>query len=80
MDSFGWKERLGSVFVAVIGWLMSLQGMTQGTGWTELPGLITPMAFFGGALIVYRAFMGQGQMKPKFTMPKGFKPTKKKLP
>jgi hypothetical protein len=58
-----WKQKLGSGFIAAIGALMTMKGMTGDTQWGDLPDMMTPLAVGGLILIFWRAIVGSGQMK-----------------
>ena len=59
-----WKQKFGSVLVSVVGSVMMMRGMNEGTQWADIPGLFTPLAVAGLILIVWRSWSGKSQMKP----------------
>ena len=57
------KEKIGSVVMTGLGAVLLMDGMKQDTTWADVPGLFTPMAVIGLAIILWRAWSGDGQFR-----------------
>lgn len=66
----GWKAKLGSAFIAVIGALAIMEGVAD-VGWVGLLDLLTPQVVFGLVLIAWRAWVGEGQLRLPKAVKKG---------
>jgi hypothetical protein len=65
----GWKAKISSVVTALLGSLLMMKGLGENTQWADVPGLFTPLAVIGLAIVLWRAWSGTGQFK----MPEGMK-------
>ena len=59
----GWKAKLSSAVIALLGALLVMKGMTPETTWVGLVDLLGPYTVIGLVLIFWRAWVGDGQMK-----------------